>query len=159
MAAGRFAVNRRRIRLEAVGPLFAGQSWQSASLMLVGRVGGLDVSLPHPSVSRHHAEVAPVESGWVVRDLGSTNRPLRNDVRTGQAGRPLRHGDALRFGQVGGTVALGTRRRRAERANGLTAAAALDVPGDIVIQTVTALAQAVELRDRYTGGHTQRVTN
>lgn len=30
---------------------------------------------------------------------------------------------------------------------------------DLFLQTVTALAQAVELRDKYTGGHTQRVTD
>ncbi len=30
---------------------------------------------------------------------------------------------------------------------------------DFFLQTVTALAQAVEMRDRYTGGHTQRVTD
>jgi HD-GYP domain-containing protein (c-di-GMP phosphodiesterase class II) len=30
---------------------------------------------------------------------------------------------------------------------------------DLFIQTVTALAQSVELRDQYTGGHTQRVTD
>jgi hypothetical protein len=35
----------------------------------------------------------------------------------------------------------------------------LDRQQEQLVQTVTALAQAVELRDRYTGGHTHRVTN
>jgi HD-GYP domain-containing protein (c-di-GMP phosphodiesterase class II) len=52
-------------------------------------------------------------------------------------------------------------------ADSLTAALALGVERrqlldrqqEQMVQTVTALAQAVELRDRYTGGHTHRVTN
>jgi hypothetical protein len=52
-------------------------------------------------------------------------------------------------------------------ADSLTAALALGVERrqlldrqqEQLVQTVTALAQAVELRDRYTGGHTHRVTN
>jgi HD-GYP domain-containing protein (c-di-GMP phosphodiesterase class II) len=35
----------------------------------------------------------------------------------------------------------------------------LEKQRDIFLQTVTALAQAVEIRDPYTGGHTQRVTD
>ncbi len=35
----------------------------------------------------------------------------------------------------------------------------LEKQKDFFLQTVTALAQAVEMRDRYTGGHTQRVTD
>ena len=36
---------------------------------------------------------------------------------------------------------------------------ATDQGNDLFLQIVTAMAQAVELRDKYTGGHTQRVTN
>ena len=37
--------------------------------------------------------------------------------------------------------------------------AAKEPKNDLILQTVTAMAQAVELRDKSTGGHTQRVTN
>ncbi len=42
---------------------------------------------------------------------------------------------------------------------GIESAQLLAKQQDLFIQTVTALAQAVELRDEYTGGHTQRVTS
>jgi len=163
----------RPIELTAVSPEFAGKSWRSATLLRVGRVGALEVRLEHTSVSRHHAEIATHEDGWVVRDLGSTNGTMLNGVRIGQVARALDHGDAIRFGQVAMSVAFpadaeasphggnGSSPRR-ERANAASASAtAAGTPGathDLVVQTVTALAQAVELRDKYTGGHTQRVT-
>jgi len=161
------------IELTAVGPEFAGQSWRSASLLRVGRVGALEVRLDHSSVSRYHAEIAAQEDAWVVRDLGSTNGTLLNGIRIGQAARPLGHGDAIRFGLVAMKVSLpgeaetrpstanGAAKRAAQPATGSATAACAGIPDathEIVIQTVTALAQAVELRDKYTGGHTQRVT-
>jgi HD-GYP domain-containing protein (c-di-GMP phosphodiesterase class II) len=42
---------------------------------------------------------------------------------------------------------------------GIESAQLLKLHRDQAIYTVTALAQAVEMRDQYTGGHTQRVTN
>ena len=42
---------------------------------------------------------------------------------------------------------------------GIECAQLLEKQRDIFLQTVTALAQAVEIRDPYTGGHTQRVTD
>ncbi len=167
-------MNGRHIHLEAISPEFAGQSWTSLSLLRVGRVIGLEVSLDHSSVSRHHAEVAPNEGVWGVRNLGSTNGTLLNGVRIGQAGRELRSGDIVQFGAIGMTVTLSaavlqTRKGdsgmtapvapSASRTQRQKAPTALAEGQDAVLQTVTAPAQAVELRDRYTGGHTQRVTN
>jgi HD-GYP domain-containing protein (c-di-GMP phosphodiesterase class II) len=43
--------------------------------------------------------------------------------------------------------------------NGIESAQLIKLHRDQAIHTVTALAQAVEFRDQYTGGHTQRVTN
>jgi HD-GYP domain-containing protein (c-di-GMP phosphodiesterase class II) len=172
----------RCIQFEAVSPEFAGQSWTSLTRMRIGRVNGLELSLDHPSVSRHHAEVAPNEEVWSVRDLGSTNGTLLNGVRIGQAGRELRSGDVLQFGQIVLTVTfpapshpgvaelpLQTELEDSEPTAAIPPSArpmpssktptVLAEGQDTVIQTVTALAQAVELRDRYTGGHTQRVTN
>ncbi len=162
----------RLIELTAIGPEFAGQSWRSDSLLRVGRVGALEVRLDHSSISRHHAEIASQADGWEVRDLGSTNGTLLNGVRIGQAARPLRHGDSVRFGQVAVAVTFpgeaDARPRGAAPSSHRTHAIAAPAPvvsasmpgasHDLVVQTVTVLAQAVELRDKYTGGHTQRVT-
>jgi DNA-binding SARP family transcriptional activator len=51
-------------------------------------------------VSRRHAEVRAGAGGWEVRDCGSTNGTVHNDLPVGEAG-PLRDGDWLR---LGGTV-------------------------------------------------------
>lgn len=42
---------------------------------------------------------------------------------------------------------------------GIESAQLMEKQQELFLQTVTALAQAVEMRDRYTGGHTQRVTD
>jgi HD-GYP domain-containing protein (c-di-GMP phosphodiesterase class II) len=179
-------VTKQRIQLKAMGPEFAGQSWTCGSRARVGRFPGLEVALEHSSVSRHHAEISPTEEGWVVRDLGSTNGTLLNGVRIGQAGRELRSGDLLQFGRIATAVSFRGDVLLAREDDGGDAIAVLPSLGtalensmkivpqqgallpsdlnavegqDVVIQAVTALAQAVELRDKYTGGHTQRVTN
>jgi HD-GYP domain-containing protein (c-di-GMP phosphodiesterase class II) len=153
----RLGLSKGRIRLASVGPLFTGRAWTSSRRLRVGRVGSLEVVLDHRSISRFHAEVAPGPSGWGVRDLGSTNGTLLNGVRIGQAPRTLQAEDVLQFGEVALAVAFPQARRADTPATGTPAV--LPGGGELFVQTVTALAQAVELRDKYTGGHTQRVTN
>jgi two-component system cell cycle response regulator len=41
--------------------------------LVLGRSSGADVQLDIDNVSRHHASVVRVASGWVLRDLDSTN--------------------------------------------------------------------------------------
>src|SRR5262249_24953009 len=111
---------------------------------------------------------------------------LLNGVRIGQAGRELRSGDILQFGRIataisflgdvvlareddgddalavvppGGRAFVQGLDTVPQRGVLLQPAMSLGEGQDVVLQTVTALAQAVELRDKYTGGHTQRVTN
>lgn len=164
---------RPRIQLKAVTPALAGQTWTSDSRLRVGRVSNLEVVLDDPSISRYHAEISATKTGFLVRDLGSTNGTFLNKVRVGQAGQELRSGDIVRFGNIALTVLVSRENPRprtnaAAPAEGKTqekAAEELEKPArlagmeEVVLQTVTALAQAVELRDKYTGGHTQRVTN
>lgn len=73
---------------------------------LLGRSRDCDVVLSDPNVSRHHAEVRPGgETGWTVRDLGSTNgvrvngRPIRGE-------HPLHGGDQLELGTAPVTFEL-----------------------------------------------------
>lgn len=52
---------------------------------VVGRDTNCDVIIGDPSVSRHHAEVLHNESGWLIRDTGSTNGMIVNGVATTQS--------------------------------------------------------------------------
>lgn len=52
---------------------------------IVGRDINCDVIIPDPSVSRHHAEVLHSESGWLIRDTGSTNGIVVNGMATTQS--------------------------------------------------------------------------
>jgi putative nucleotidyltransferase with HDIG domain len=156
------------IRVESACPEFSGRAWESAAPVRIGRAGTLELVLDHPAISRHHAEIAFDQRGWTVRDLGSTNGTFLNGLRVGQAERRLGARDILRCGSLFLTVAWITGGNPAEetRTSNLTkslgewkTAAANEPRGDLFLQTVTAMAQAVELRDKSTGGHTQRVTN
>lgn len=63
----------------------------------IGRVEGLELTLPHSSVSKRHAEIVLLEDGrgLLIRDLGSTNGTFVNRERVRQA--HLREGDILHF--------------------------------------------------------------
>jgi putative nucleotidyltransferase with HDIG domain len=77
-----------------------GRAWESSDLLRVGRLDPLEIVLEDSSVSRYHAEVRATDSGWRVRDLGSTNGTRLNGVRLGNGQWPLRPRDLLQFGEV-----------------------------------------------------------
>lgn len=52
---------------------------------VVGRDTSCDVIIGDPSVSRHHAEVLHNDSGWLIRDTGSTNGMIVNGIATTQS--------------------------------------------------------------------------
>lgn len=82
----RFSVGRQKIRL--------------------GRASDNDIVIEGPSISQHHAEIDRTSSGYVLRDLGSTNGLKLNDapitrINLAEAGR-------IRLGDVGLNFELST---------------------------------------------------
>jgi pSer/pThr/pTyr-binding forkhead associated (FHA) protein len=68
--------------------------------LTVGRSGDNDVALASDNeVSRFHALLERVGSGWFVRDLGSKNGTFVNGERLAGE-RPLRTGDEVRIGRT-----------------------------------------------------------
>ncbi len=75
--------------------------WESATLLRVGRLETLEMSLTDVSVSRIHAEIRQNQEGWFLRDVGSTNGTFLNGERlAGWQGRQIIPGDNIRFGSV-----------------------------------------------------------
>lgn len=66
--------------------------------VLIGRSPECDITLLDPNVSRRHAEVRPLDDGFVLVDLGSTNGTRVNGVPISERG--LRDGDELMFGNT-----------------------------------------------------------
>lgn len=64
----------------------------------IGRHDDCTVVLADPNVSRNHAEIRPVNDGFAVFDLGSTNGTKVNGVRINE--HQLRSGDEVRFGNT-----------------------------------------------------------
>lgn len=52
---------------------------------VIGRETSCDIVIPDPSVSRRHAEVLHNDTGWLIRDTGSTNGLIVNGVITTQS--------------------------------------------------------------------------
>lgn len=52
---------------------------------IIGRETTCDVVLPDPSVSRRHAEILHNETGWLIRDTGSTNGLIVNGTAATQS--------------------------------------------------------------------------
>src|SRR5687768_16203955 len=62
---------------------------------LIGREASCDVCLPHPNVSRRHAQLQRNDQGnWLLQDLNSLNHIYHNEVPVQQlvleAGKPIR---------------------------------------------------------------------
>lgn len=78
-----------------------GQSPSALTLtkaLSVGRDSQCDLTLVHHQVSRQHARFEWDETGWILRDLGSSNRTFVNGVRIEQA--KLENGDLIDIGPV-----------------------------------------------------------
>src|SRR6266851_6257642 len=65
----------------------------------IGRLDDSEVTLPHRSVSRHHARIVPTANGYEVEDLGSTNGTWLNDRRLNDR-TTLSDGDSLMVGDI-----------------------------------------------------------
>ena len=64
---------------------------------LLGREEGMDIELADPVVSRRHAEIVPDQTGFYIRDLGSSNGVLVNQTKIDNPYR-LSHGDHVSLG-------------------------------------------------------------
>src|SRR3954465_3236944 len=88
------------LRLEGLSPILRGRTWEAGGPVRVGRLPTLEGAIPDSSLSRIHAELAPTEKGWVVRDLGSTNGTYLNGERLGRAEVAFVKQDSLQFGNI-----------------------------------------------------------
>jgi putative nucleotidyltransferase with HDIG domain len=88
------------IRLRGVNGPAKGKTWESSTLLRIGRLDSLEIALDDSSVSRYHAEVRATERGWRVRDVGSTNGTRLNGARLSNGQWPLRPRDMLQIGEV-----------------------------------------------------------
>lgn len=70
-----------------------------ASTQLIGRATGSDLQLPDATVSRRHAEIAPEDGLWSLRDLGSRHGTFVNGNRLDpETPHPLSNRDQVRVG-------------------------------------------------------------
>jgi FHA domain-containing protein/uncharacterized protein DUF1707 len=65
----------------------------------IGRGPACDCVVSHPTVSRRHAQLRPVDGGWELVDLGSTNGTRINGWRVAGTGA-VRPGDEVAFGSA-----------------------------------------------------------
>ncbi|MFL5341622.1 MAG: HD domain-containing phosphohydrolase [Gemmataceae bacterium] len=97
---------KQLIRLRGISGDIKGKVWEADSILRAGRLGSLEIVLDDSSVSRKHAELKHSTSGWMVRDLESTNGTFVNGVRISTEDRPLRSRDIVQFGKVAMIVEL-----------------------------------------------------
>jgi pSer/pThr/pTyr-binding forkhead associated (FHA) protein len=71
-------------------------SLRPGETVLLGRSRSCDLPLRSPDASRRHAEILLAGSGWMLRDLDSTNGTFVNGQRVSE--RPLRTGDRIEIG-------------------------------------------------------------
>jgi putative nucleotidyltransferase with HDIG domain len=94
-------VVKQYIRLKGISEDVKGKVWENDSILRAGRLGSLEIVLDDTSVSRRHAELRfQAPTGWMVRDLESTNGTFINAVRIGPGDKPVKPRDVIQFGKV-----------------------------------------------------------
>lgn len=78
-------------------------SFESSSVIRIGRSSDNDVVLYSAVVSRHHVEICQAETGWEVRSLG-TNGTYVDNKRISQA--PVTDGTIVRLARSGPTIKI-----------------------------------------------------
>ncbi len=92
---------KQYIRLKGISEDVKGKVWESDSVLRAGRLNSLEIVLDDTSVSRRHAELRfQTPTGWMVRDLESTNGTYINAVRMGPGDKPVKSKDVIQFGKV-----------------------------------------------------------
>jgi putative nucleotidyltransferase with HDIG domain len=92
---------KQYIRLKGISEDVKGKTWEADAVLRAGRLGSLEIVLDDTSVSRRHAELRyQSPTGWMVRDLESTNGTYINAVRIGAAEKPVKTKDVIQFGKV-----------------------------------------------------------
>src|SRR5271155_380041 len=77
----------------------SGKRHELPGKVVIGRSTTVWLTVPHPSISRKHAELAPNASGeWVITDLESRNGTTVNGSPVKQ--RVLGDGDQIAVGEV-----------------------------------------------------------
>jgi pSer/pThr/pTyr-binding forkhead associated (FHA) protein len=71
---------------------------EETDVLTIGRTDDNALMLEHPKVSRRHAEIQRKGSGFLLKDLGSTNGTWRGDMRLEQI--VLQDGDEFRIGDA-----------------------------------------------------------
>jgi HD-GYP domain-containing protein (c-di-GMP phosphodiesterase class II) len=89
---------KRRIRLRGINGDIEGNTWESLTLLRVGRLESLEIALDDTSVSRRHAEIRATEHGWQLQDLDSTNGTFLNGIRLTEGECRLQVRDIIQFG-------------------------------------------------------------
>ncbi|MBS1846660.1 MAG: DUF3662 domain-containing protein [Actinobacteria bacterium] len=104
LRTGAFAIDARfRETADGTGPgtivLPSGERRAlGEDVITIGRMPGSTIVLNDPNASRHHAEIRPSGSGYVLVDLGSMNGSRVNGARVDT--HRLSDGDALSFGNT-----------------------------------------------------------
>jgi putative nucleotidyltransferase with HDIG domain len=94
-------VVKQYIRLKGISEDVKGKTWESDAILRAGRLGSLEIVLDDTSVSRRHAELRyQAPTGWLLRDLESTNGTYINAVRIGPGDKPVKNKDVIQFGKV-----------------------------------------------------------
>lgn len=81
------------------GPVTGSRWLLHAGITTIGRDAECDVNLPHPSVSRRHAQIVRQQTGYFVQDVESINGTLLNGTPL-TAPAVLSPGDVLRIGEI-----------------------------------------------------------
>ncbi len=74
----------------------AGTTYPIHNDLMIGRSDSNDITIKEPKISRQHAALKQTATGWIIRDLRSSNGVFVNDQKVSES--KLNDGDTIRIG-------------------------------------------------------------